>query len=118
MPNQQTKRMHTVPEAYFEAFAVRDTTRRTSGIWRFDRISGEHKLLGIGDAEVVNDIYTVFRGDGTRDIGIEVELFCGIEGEFCRARKALLKRTPLSKEHWISLARFVAAQLLRTPRFL
>jgi hypothetical protein len=118
MADRQAKRMHTVPEGYFEAFAVREATRRTAGVWRFDRISGEHKVLGVRDAEVVNDIYTVIRDDGTRDIGIEAELFCGIEGEFCSARKALLERIPLSKEHWITLARFIAAQLLRTPRFL
>jgi hypothetical protein len=110
--------MHTVPEGYFEAFAVDDPTRRTSGVWRFDRISGEPKLLGVGDAEVVKDIYTVFREDGTSDIGIEDEIFCGIEGAFCSARKALMERELLSKDNWTGLARFVAAQLLRTPRFL
>ena len=61
--------MHTVPEAYFEAFAVGET-RRTSGIWRFDRVSGERKLLGVGDAEVLKDTYTVMGNDGAPDIGI------------------------------------------------
>lgn len=109
--------MHTVPEGYFEAFAVQEPARRTSGVWRFDRISCDCKVLGVGDAEVVKDIYTVFSDEGTPDTGIEDELLCGLEGAFCSARNVLLKRTLLSKEHWTGLARFIAAQLLRTPRF-
>lgn len=114
----RTKRMHTVPEGYFEAFAVNDASRRSPGVWRFDRVSGGHKILGTADAEVVNDVYTVYRDDGRPDIGIENEILCGIEGEFCAARKALRQREPLLKPHWTGLARFIAAQLLRTPRFL
>ncbi len=114
----RTKRMHTVPEGYFEAFGVRDPARRTSGVWRFGRASGQDRILGVGDAEVVNDIYTVYRDDGTPDIGIENEVLCGIEGEFCAARNAMRRREPLSKAHWTSLAWFIAAQLLRTPRSL
>ena len=49
----------------------RSPTRRTSGVWRFDRVTGESKLLGVGDAEVAKDIYTVFNDDGTADTGIE-----------------------------------------------
>src|ERR1035438_6288564 len=122
MAGGRTRRMHTVPEGYFEAFAVQEPTRRTSGVWRFDRISGESKGLGGGDAEVARDIYTVFSDDGTPDTGIEDELLCGLEGAFCSARGVLLDRThlsktPLSKENWSGLFRFIAAQLLRTPRF-
>ena len=117
MADGRTKRMHTVPEGYFEAFAVRGQTRRTSGVWRFDRTNGQAKLLGVRDVEVVNGIYTIFSDDGAPDTGIEDELLCGLEGAFCSARKALLEGMPLSKENWSGLARFVAAQLLRTPRF-
>jgi uncharacterized protein DUF4238 len=117
MADGRTRRMHTVPEGYFEAFAVQEAARRTSCVWRFDRTNGQAKLLGIGDAEVVKDIYTVFSDEGAPDTGIEDELLCGLEGSFCTARKALLNRMPLSKETWAGLARFIAAQLLRTPRF-
>jgi len=116
MADGRTRRMHTVPEGYFEAFAVQESTRRTSWVWRFDRISGESKVLGVGDAEVVKDIYTVFDDEGSPDTGIE-ELLCGLEGAFCSARNVLFERILLSKEHWTGLARFIAAQLLRTPRF-
>ncbi len=118
MADGRTRRMHTVPEGYFEAFAVQEPRRERSGVWRFDRVSGESKLVGVGDTEVVKDIYTVFSDDGTPDTGIEDGILCGIEGAFCSARNVLLKRIPLSKEHRTGLARFVAAQLFRTPRFL
>lgn len=109
--------MHTVPEGYFEAFAVPESERRTSRVWRFDRSTGESKLLGIGDAEVAKDIYNVLKEDGTPDTVIEDRILCDLEGAFCSARNMILDRTPLSKDHWIGLFRFVAAQLLRTPRF-
>lgn len=116
--------MHTVPESYFEAFAVDDPTRRgTAGVWRFDRLSGEAKILGVSDSEVVNNIYTVYSEDGTPDIGIESDLLCGIEGNFDAVRRSLLQenflphRVPISREQWSGVARFIAAQLLRTPRF-
>jgi hypothetical protein len=108
--------MHTVPEGYFEAFAIDDPERRSSGVWRFDRISSEARILGVRNAEVAKDIYTVFNDDGLPDTGIEDKLLCELEGTFCSARDALLARTPLSKDHWTGLARFIAAQLLRTPR--
>jgi hypothetical protein len=113
----RTRRMHTVPEGYFEAFAVQEPARRTSRVWRFDRSTRESKLLGVRDAEIAKDIYTVFNDDGTPDTGIESELLCGFEGAFCTARNLLVNQKPLSKENWSSLFRFVAAQLLRTPRF-
>ena len=117
MADGRTRRMHTVPEGYFEAFAVQEPTRRTSGVWRFDRVSGESKVLGVGDAEVARDIYTVLNDDGTPDTGIEDGLLCGLEGAFCSARNLLHDPAPLSKENWSGLFRFIAAQLLRTPRF-
>jgi len=116
--------MHAVAESYFEAFAVDDPTRRsTAGIWRFNRSSGEGKVVGVRDSEVHKDIYTVYGEDGKPDTGIE-SLLCKIESAFGGARRFLLdkqnilgKQVTLSKEHWTGLARFVAAQLLRTPRF-
>jgi hypothetical protein len=108
----------------FEAFAVDDPTRRnTAGIWRFNRSSGEGKVVGVRDSEVHKDIYTVYNEDGKPNTGIET-LLCKIESAFGDARRFLLdkqnileKQVKLSKEHWTGLARFVAAQLLRTPRF-
>ena len=117
MRDGRTRRMHTVPEGYFEAFAADEPARRKSVVWRFDRATRECKLLGIRDTEVVRDIYTVFNDDGEPDTGIEDRILCGLEGDFCKARNLLLDRKPLSKENWSGLFRFIAAQLLRTPRF-
>jgi hypothetical protein len=44
--------MHTVPESYFEAFDVREHGRGKPAVWRFDRITGESRLLGVRDAEI------------------------------------------------------------------
>jgi hypothetical protein len=122
--DRPTKRMHTVAKSYFEAFAVDDPARReTAGIWRFDRLSGKSKIIGVNDSEVVNAIYTVYDENGTPDTGIET-ILCKIEGAFGDARRALLDREnvvqseiPLTKEQWTGIAKFIAAQLLRTPRF-
>jgi hypothetical protein len=116
--------MHTVAKSYFEAFAVDDPERReTAGIWRFERYTGKSKVIGVNDSEVVNDIYTVYDEGGTPDIGIE-NILAKIEGAFNDTRNTLLDRQtvlqneiPLTKEQWAGIAKFVAAQVLRTPRF-
>jgi hypothetical protein len=63
--------MHTVPEGYLEAFALDDPARRTPCLWRFERCSRQAKVVGVNDAEVAKDIYTVIGKDGTPDTGIE-----------------------------------------------
>lgn len=110
--------MHTVPHGYLQAFAVPDTKRRMPAVWRFDRISGEGKLVGVRDAEVVRDIYTIFGDDGAPDTVIEDDILCDVEGAFCATRDVLRDRNPPTREHWANLARFIALQLLRTPRML
>ncbi len=108
-----------MPRCYLEAFTAIEQTRHAQRVWRFDRISGDLRLIGIRDAEVVKDIYTIYRKDGTPDIGIEDELLCSLEGAFCNVRDEL-KEPSISptKDQWADLTRFVAAQLLRTPRAL
>ena len=115
--SQKTSRMHTVPRSYLEAFSAPSPERRVASVWRFDRVSGEAKKVGVRDTEVVRGIYTVFRDDGTPDAGIE-EVLCHAEGAFCNIRDRLRSRVQPSGEEWSGLARFVAAQLLRTPRSL
>jgi hypothetical protein len=88
--------MHTVPESYFQAFAGEHPARRgTPGVWRFDRVSKEFKILGVRDAEVSKDIYVVLNDDGSPDTGIEDELLCTLKGAFCTARAALKERGAL-----------------------
>lgn len=118
MVNQKpTRRSHTVPRGYLQAFAAEDSGSQSSRVWRFERRTGESKLVGVRDAEVVKDFYTIVREDGTSDIVIE-NIFSETEGAFCNARDSLSKAKELpTKEQWITLSRFVAMQLLRTPRF-
>jgi hypothetical protein len=115
--NLKTSRMHTVPKSYLEAFSAPSRERRVPAVWRFDRVSGEAKRVGVRHTEVVRDIYTVFRHDGTPDAAIE-EVLCHAEGAFCAIRDRLRSRLQPRGEEWGGLARFVAAQLLRTPRSL
>ena len=70
----------------------------------------------MGDSEVVKDIYTVYDEDGAPDTGIE-ELLQRVETAFCRTRDNLLNSVPISRDDRTALSRFIAAQLLRTPRF-
>jgi hypothetical protein len=116
MGDQQTKRMHVVAAGYLGAFAVRAPERREPAVWRFERASGASKLLGVQDVGVVKDIYTVFGEDGLPDTGIEDEVLRDIDGAYCAARNALDQSPNLSTELWTGLARFLAFQLLRTPR--
>lgn len=113
--SERKARMHTVPRSYLEAFAVKDAARRSPSVWRFD-LNGNRKQVGVTQAEVVKHFYTVFRENGEADTGIE-DILSRIEGNFCPARDALLKQEPLDKAQRTAFARFVAAQLLRTPRF-
>jgi hypothetical protein len=118
MFDQQPSRMHTVPQSYLEAFSTQEPMRRTAAIWRFDRSSAEPKRVGVRDAEVVRDIYTVYAEDGSPDTGIEDKIFVDIEGAFCTARQNLRSHRSVTADDWRSLTVFVSAQLLRTPRML
>lgn len=113
---RQTRRMHTVPVGYLAAFDAKASGRRDPAVWRFERAGGAAKLIGIRDAEVVNDIYTVVGDDGGRDTTIEDEILRNVDGAFCAARDALVARRALEESQWDDLAWFIAFQLERTPR--
>ena len=113
---QQTKRMHTVPASYLEAFAASVPMRREPCIWRYERSTGETKLLAISNVEVAKHIYAVVGDGGERDTTIEDRLLGSIDGEFCTVRDLLRTRRQLTQSQWQSLAWFVTIQLLRTPR--
>ncbi len=108
--------MHTVPVGYLEAFAVRAPVRRKPAVWRFERNAGEAKLLGVRDVAVVNDIYTILGEDGCPDRVIEDRVLVEIDGGYCAVRDRLVEDPKLPRDKWGALARFLAFQLLRTPR--
>ena len=107
--------MHTVPAGYLEAFDAKAPGRRDPAVWRFERAGGAAKLVGVRDAEVVNDIYAVVGDDGARDTVIEEDILQNVDGAFCAARDALVARRPLEEGQWYDLAWFIAFQLERTP---
>ena len=113
-PQQQTSRMHSVPASYLAAFAVPAPDRRTPAVWRFGR-ERSSKLVGIYDAEVVRDIYTVFNEDGTPDTAIEDDFLKNIDDAFSAVREVLKAGSDLTPLHFASLARFIALELMRTP---
>ncbi|MGB9457183.1 MAG: DUF4238 domain-containing protein [Bryobacteraceae bacterium] len=107
--------MHAVPVGYLAAFDAKASGRRYPAVWRFDRVTSVARLVGIKDAEVVNDIYTVVGDNGARDTFIEEEILQNVDGAFCAARDALVARRPLEEGQWYDLAWFIAFQLERTP---
>jgi Protein of unknown function (DUF4238) len=110
------RRMHTVPASYLEAFAVAEG-RRTPAVWRYSRSDGEPVLIGIYDAAVWKDIYAFENETGQRVTGVE-DTLAEVEGAFCEVRKALTLGAPLTIDQRMAVARFIAMQLLRTPRSL
>lgn len=114
--------MHTVPQGYFKSFTFADPNRRDGeAIFRFDRSEpGQGRRVGLNVAEVNNDIYTVFDDNGAPDTGIE-DLLCKWEGAFCAALRPLVEwkgrkdAVLVDKDQWVAIARFISAQMLRTP---
>ena len=109
--------MHTVPAGYLVPFGVTDD-RELPGIWQYSRTSEIPRLIGIYDAAVRKDIYAFEDGNGQRNEEIEA-LFCEAEGKFWNVRDDVLaKQLQLNIDQRISLARYIAEQLLRTQRSL
>lgn len=63
-----------------------------------------------------NDLYTIERIDGTRDLRLE-EGLCTLEGHFIRIRDNIFSvRQSMQHEDWVLFCAFVAAAQFRTPR--
>jgi hypothetical protein len=112
----EKRRMHTVPSSYLEAFAATEG-RRTPAVWRYSRSEAEPVPIGIYDAAVWKDIYAFEDEAGQTITGIE-DAFIEVEGAFCEARRALAGGEAPNIEQRMAVARFIAFQLLRTPRSL
>jgi Protein of unknown function (DUF4238) len=112
----EKRRMHTVPRGYLEPFATIEG-RRSSAIWRYERLTREPVAIGIGDATVHKDIYTFEDDDGKETTAIE-DVLMEIEGRFCMARLKLVSGAAMNLDERIAISHFVAFQLARTPRAL
>jgi len=86
-------------------------------VWQYSRSAHDPVTVGIYDAAVWKDIYAFEDDDGLRSTGIE-DTLAEVEGAFCEVRKALIAGAPPNIDQRLALARFIAFQLLRTPRSL
>ena len=109
--------MHTIPRSYLAAFADLSAPREKPHVWRFERQSNVPKLISLRDISVKRDIYTLWTEDGQPDLSIEMRVLAeGVEDGFSNLIASLEagKQPP----YWRcrQLSRFMAFQLLRTPR--
>ena len=110
--------MHTVPRGYLAAFAATMSGRREPALWRFDRTQPNGRLVGLNDAEVAKDIYTIEGGAGLPSGVIERPILTDAEGGFCTVRESLQSGRVLLPQDYHALARFLGYQFVRTPRSL
>jgi Protein of unknown function (DUF4238) len=110
------RRMHTVPASYLEPWGVTQD-RRTPAVWRYSRTDQAPILMAISNAAVWKDIYAFQDEAGERNTAIE-DTLSGIEGAYCAARAFLVRQSPLGIDKRLAVARFIAFQLIRTPRSL
>src|SRR5438874_13837689 len=113
----RTSHMHTVPKGYLAGFADRSAPRDKPHVWRFERRSSEPKLIGVRHVSVRRDIYALWTAAGTPDLSIETELLDkSVESGFPELIALLQSGKAPSYWGWRRLSRFMAFQLLRTPR--
>ncbi len=105
-----------MPASYLEAFSE-TTGRRKPAVWRYSRARSEPDLIGVRDAAVWKDIYAFDDDEGKRSAAIE-DLLAEVEGAFCVARRKLDRSGELNVDERVAVARFMAFQMLRTPRSL
>src|SRR5438309_7017596 len=110
------RRMHTVPASYLEPWGVTQD-RKTPAVWRYSRTDQAPVLMAISNAAVWKDIYAFQDESGQRNTAIE-DTLSGVEGAYCEARASLIRQSALGIDQRLAVARFVAFQLIRTPRSL
>ena len=111
------KHMHTVPAGYLRAFRDPSADREEPHVWRYERQCDTPQLLVVGDASVKKNIYTLWTETGPPDLSVETKLLKqGAEDGFPELITLLESRKQPSGWGWRRLSRFMAFQLLRTPR--
>lgn len=113
----RTRHMHSVPRSYLVGFADPSGPHEKPHVWRFERQADEPKLVGVRKTSARTDIYTLWTVAGKPDISIETELLDKtVENGFSRLVALLESGREPSYWGWRQLSRFIAFQLLRTPR--
>ncbi|HXT33988.1 MAG TPA: DUF4238 domain-containing protein [Chloroflexota bacterium] len=114
----QTKAQHTVPQFYLRRFAsnqARNPSKLT--IWCLDKVTGQERQQKIRNVGYENKFYNHVRADGV-SVSIE-DTLAEIEGRFAPAVEAICNDVsiPAIERHQVTLAHFVASQMLRTTIF-
>lgn len=101
---------HQTPRLVLRRFAI-------NGEVQMVRRDGKSKLVSIEAAAVGKDFYSYFRSDGTRDVEVENYLATHVESPAAPLIAALAQPAEPVQPNAASLARFLAFQIVRTPRF-
>jgi hypothetical protein len=109
--SSRRKRHHVVPRLHLRGFATSDGL-----LTQIDLNTGHQRDVGVGDAAVIRDFYTVVLPDGTRTDAWERWL-SDVENEIAPAlRRAVEMPTfQLTSDDRERLARWIALQYLRGP---
>ncbi|MFC7361054.1 DUF4238 domain-containing protein [Nocardioides astragali] len=105
---ERVRRQHVVSRFYLNGFAS-DTGR----VRRVSLPGESEHVLSTGDAAVIKDFYTITLPDGTQSDVFE-KVFGEIEGPASEALRKLLSGTwPITGDHRVALATWIALQHLR-----
>jgi hypothetical protein len=103
---------HYLPRVYLKGFAT-----PTGEVWRYDRVDGALKPLGIPIIGAEKDLYAIITGDELSQ-EIETKWFSPLDGRFGPIRRKLENREEPSTEELMHLANFVAYLRVRTPAMI
>jgi hypothetical protein len=112
------KRQHFIPTSYLEAWCDPSSPAdQTPYVWRFSKDGQEVKNKAPKKIFYEKDMYTVYPGDGSRDLHLETNL-SRVESEFANLREKKLKtRQLLNSEECLILCMFVSAMYSRTKAY-
>jgi hypothetical protein len=109
-------RMHSVAAGYLRAFADPSPEHRSPRVWRFESGDAYPKPIGVLDASVQRGLYALRDEAGKVDTTIETQLFQIDEESLPEVIRLLESGDRPSYEQWQGLIRYMAFQLVRTPR--
>ncbi len=109
------KKQHWIPQSYLSAWTDPDTpTNQEPYVWMFVKDGSTAKHKAPRNIFWENELYTIHRGDGERDLTLEHGLM-GLEDSFAKIRRErLVKRIDPSPEERAYILLFIAAMQVRT----
>jgi hypothetical protein len=111
------KGQHWVAESYLKAWCRRTVATHEPFLWRYEVDGSNPKPKAPRNVFKASDLYTLKRRDGSRDLTWE-QILGTLESDFISVRNnKLLKAEPLTPTDRGSILAFMAAQMVRTPRF-